>query len=553
MKRILIIVCALVATVALQAQVINNVDVKAVVGPDGSATITQVWDAEVSSGTEFYIPMENLGPMEVSNLQVSENGQRYISEGTRWKVSRSLAEKAGRCGIVEKSDGVELCWGQGSMGRHIWTATFDVTNLVQGYDDYDGFNFMFVNPGIGPIGEASVTIENGTGGEEWTSDNVKVWGFGFDGHISVVDGKIKCVTYDNMSKSNKIIVLARFDKGLVQPEVDNGKSFEKLQQKALKGSDYTEDESLDFGALLFVLVPILLGFGALLFVIIATATGRTKAKKIYGVRKVDGWWRQPPEEGNLFASYYILEKGERFATAQWPHGKDLVGACFLKWVLEKKVIPVKEDAAGKRYNLQLEPGALFDDAAEGDLYQMVVEAAGSNMILETGEFERWSKRKYERIMNWPGKAAEAGRKYLIDKNRLDYSGYSTDEGKEEACKVIQFKNFLKDFTLNDERGVPEVALWKDYLVYAQLYGIADEVTKQLKKLYPADFAHYAQTLNIDPAYLPRIITMNRSLANNAYANAAAKLSSVRSGGGGGFTSIGGGGGFSGGGFGGGSR
>ena len=184
---------------------------------------------------------------------------------------------------------------------------------------------------------------------------------------------------------------------------------------------------------------------------------------------------------------------------------------------------------------------------------MVVEAAGDNMILETGEFERWSKRKYERIMNWPGKAAESGRKYLIDRNRLTFTGVSTEEGKEKAQQVIQFKNFLKDFTLNNERSVPEVALWKDYLVFAQLYGIADQVAKQLKQLYPADFAHFAQSLNMDANYLPTIINMNRNIATNAYTNAAAKLTSVRSGGGGGFSSIGGGGGFSGGGFGGGSR
>ena len=119
--------------------------------------------------------------------------------------------------------------------------------------------------------------------------------------------------------------------------------------------------------------------------------------------------------------------------------------------------------------------------------------------------------------------------------------------------MVQFKNFLKDFTLNNEREVPEVALWKDYLVFAQLYGIADKVAEQLKKLFPADFDHYARSLDIEPNYLPTIIRMNTNLANVAYTNAAVKMSSVRSSGGGGHASFGGGGGFSGGGFGGGSR
>lgn len=540
------------AALALDAQEINRVQVTAAVKADGSAHITQIWDANISSGTEFYIPMENLGPMEVSNLQVSENGRQYLSEGNRWKVKRSLEEKAGRCGIVEKSDGVELCWGQGSMGRHVWTAQFDVTNLVQGYEDYDGFNFMFVNPNIGPISEASVTIINETGGDEWTSDNVKVWAFGFEGSISVTDGKIVCSSAGYMPKSHKIIVLARFDKDMLQLDVEHDKSFEKLQDKAFKGSDYIEEDDGDFKKFLLVMLPaFLFGLGAIIWLLWVSATGRTLSKKIYGVNKITDWWRDVPQEGNLFASYYILDKGERFQPHQ--HDKDLIGACFLKWVLEKKVVPVPDVKHPKRINLELNPAALFDDASEGELYSMVVEAAGDNMILETGEFERWSKRKYERVMNWPGKASESGRRYLQDRGRLDIAGRTTEQGIDKAQEVIKFKNFLKDFTLNNERSVPEVHLWKDYLVFAQLYGIADQVAEQLKKLYPADFAHYAQSLNMDTSYLPTIINMNRNLANSAYTNAAAKLTSVRSGGGGGFSSFGGGGGFSGGGFGGGSR
>ena len=551
MKRILTFIICVIAAFALDAQEINRVQVTAAVKADGSAHITQYWDATVSSGTEFYIPVENLGPMEISNLQVSENGRKYLSEGNRWKVKRSLEEKAGRCGIVEKSDGVELCWGQGSMGRHEWTAEFDVTNLVQGYEDYDGFNFMFVNPGIAPIGQANVSIENATGGPEWTDENVKVWAFGFEGYIEVRDGKIVCNSTSPMSKNNKVIILARFDKGMLSPAISRNSSFEKLQKKAFRGSDYDDDDKEGFLALLLVLIPILGGLFALIWFIVIKATGRVYSKKIYGVNKITDWWREPPEEGNLPASFYILDKGDRLQ--QHKSNKDLIGAFFLKWVLEKKAIPIRDVKHPKRFNLQLEPASFFDDPSEGELFQMVIEAAGDNGILETGEFEKWSKRKYERFLGWPEKAIQSGRKYLTEKGRLDYKGHSTEDGIEKAQQVIQFKNFLKAFTLNDEREIGEVALWKDYLVFAQLYGIADQVAAQLKKLFPADFDHYARSLNLDPVSLPNIIWMNNNIANTAYSRATAKMSSVRSGGGGGFSSLGGGGGFSGGGFGGGSR
>ena len=552
MKRILLTLIAALTVVNLQAQYINSVDITARVQADGSAVITQVWDAEVSSGTEFYIPVENLGDMEISNLRVSENGRQYISEGNKWKVKRSLEEKTGRCGIVEKKNGVELCWGQGSYGRHVWTAQFDAANLVQGYEDYDGFNFMFVNPGIGSIAQAKVTIENATGGDEWTSDNVKIWAFGFDGEISVENGKIVCYTSSAMSKSHKIIVLARFDKDMLQPVVEHDKSFQKLQDKAFKGSDYNEDDDADFKKFLLVMLPfILFGFGIIIWFIWAYATGRVYSKKIFGVNKITGWWREPPQEGNLPASFYVLDKGDRFQ--QHKFNKDLIGAFFLKWVLEKKAVPIRDEKHPKRYNLQLDPACLFDDPSEGELFQMVSEAAGDNGILESGEFEKWSRSKYERFLSWPEKSIQSGRKYLTEKGRLDRKGHSTEEGMEKARQVVEFKNFLKDFTLNNEREIGEVALWKDYLVFAQLFGIADQVAAQLKKLFPADFDHYARSLNMDPNYFPTIIHMNNNLANVAYNKATAKMTSVRTGGGGGHASFGGGGGFSGGGFGGGSR
>ena len=551
MKRFLLLLCALAASAAVSAQEINSIDVTATLSGDGSAHITQVWDAEVSSGTEWYIPIGNLGPMEVKNLKVSENGRYYISEGTSWDVDRSLAQKAGRCGIVEKRDGVELCWGQGSMGHHVWNAEFDVLGLAQSLEDYDGFNFMFVNPGIGPIARANVIIENATDGPVWTDENVKVWAFGFEGYIEVRDGKIVCNSTSPMSKSNKIIILARFDKGMLSPAVSHNYAFAKLQNKAFRGSYYDDDDKEGIIALLLVLIPILGGLFAIIWLIVIKATGRVYSKKIYGVNKITDWWREPPEEGNLPASFYILDKGDRLHMHK--SNKDLIGAFFLKWVLEKKAIPIRDVKHPKRFNLQLESASFFDDPSEGELFQMVIEAAGDNGILETGEFEKWSKRKYERFLGWPEKAIQSGRKYLTEKGRLDYSGHSTEDGIEKAQQVIQFKNFLKDFTLNDEREIGEVALWKDYLVFAQLYGIADQVAAQLKKLFPADFDHYARSLNLDPVSLPNIIWMNNNIASTAYSRATAKMSSVRSGGGGGFSSLGGGGGFSGGGFGGGSR
>jgi uncharacterized membrane protein len=99
----------------------------------------------------------------------------------------------------------------------------------------------------------------------------------------------------------------------------------------------------------------------------------------------------------------------------------------------------------------------------------------------------------------------------------------------------------------------EVGLWKDYLVFAQLYGIADKVAEQFQKLYPKEFQELSQSVGMDPNMMQRTIRLNNMTTTSAMNRATSKYQAGSIKGTGGHTSFGGGGGFSGGGFGGGSR
>ena len=65
-KQILTAVLLLGLGATAMAQQIHSVDVNAALRRDGSAIITQVWDATVVSGTEWYIPIENLDEMALA-------------------------------------------------------------------------------------------------------------------------------------------------------------------------------------------------------------------------------------------------------------------------------------------------------------------------------------------------------------------------------------------------------------------------------------------------------------------------------------------------------
>ena len=554
MRKLLLSVLAVFAgTLAVYGQTLRDMDIRAELLPDGSARITQVWDATVVDGTEMYIPISNLGKMTVRDLSVSENGLAYANEGRRWDVDRTLAEKAGRCGIIEKHDGVELCWGKTSYGRHVWTVEYTVTGLVQAFTDADGFNFMFVNPGFdAPAQHVKVTIVNAAGGPQWTYDNTRVWGFGSYGDINVTDGQIVYESSEPFSYNSSFIALVRFDKGMFSPAVSRDMSFDDLKKKAMEGSSYGEKswmEKLFLG--LFALL-----FGGSLFAVIRaavlTALGYKYKKSMFGKTKITEWWRDVPMEGNLFASSYVLDDGLRFPSGQ-SSSKGLIGALFLRWILEGKVKVQPDPNNSKRVNLDFSQDPDIQDDVERSLYNMARSASGSNLLLESGEFEKWSEQNFKKMTAWPTRAKAHGKGWLFEKHYFAKGNSTNEDGAREAGHVIEFKNFLNDFTLSKERGAVEVGLWKDYLVFAQLYGIADKVATQFQKLYPKEFEEVAHSVGVDPNVMMRTIRLNNNMSTSAISHAVAKQQAGSIKGMGGHTSFGGGGGFSGGGFGGGGR
>ena len=118
-------------------------------------------------------------------------------------------------------------------------------------------------------------------------------------------------------------------------------------------------------------------------------------------------------------------------------------------------------------------------------------------------------------------------------------------------EVFGLKKFLKDFTLIQDRGAVEVGLWNNYLIFASLYGIAEQVYKDFKKVCPEYFTlskTMEQFQDVTPTVMWSTFNDSTRYFNRAASSyAASKSSGSGWSGGGGHTSFGGGGGFSGGG------
>ena len=555
---------AILPCVGLRAQTINEILVLVDLQHNGDAEVTESWDITIPSSTEaseWYIPKFSMreANMGLEDFQVYDSeGEPYENDGRSWNTRRSRAEKAGRCGIVDYDDGsFDLCWGFGTTGRHKWYLTYTLKHLVQSLrDSCDAFHYQFVNSEL-PSEPRSVQImiRDTLCATAWEpEENVGAWTFGYECENYFEDNRFVSISDGRVSSG---IVMMRFEKGMYEPEASRDITFKEFKKKAFKGSDYKGGGGfLDFlsnlGDIGWTLI---ITFGLILWGMVVSIrnkimrkTGKRYRTNIFGVKKVDGWFREAPLKGSLPAAYSLLSYGDRLASSE-DYDKGLIGAYFLRWIQDGLVKIVQSGTADGKHNVDLafeNAAPQFADDVEAKLYNMAYQAAGENHILEKKEFEKWSRVNYTTINSWPASVKVAGR------------GQWFTATFEERQKLAQMKNFLQDFTMMEIRDAGQVHLWKDYLVYAQLFGIAAKVAENFKKLYPVEFKEFNDTMGYRGTNMIYAISVTNSYANLMTYTARERQRQVdaersRSSGGGGRGSFGGGGGFSGGGRGGGLR
>lgn len=548
MKLKKLMLAALFASVFLwgtaAANNVSDINIDVTVKNDGSALIVQHWTGTFNEGTENYIPI-NTGGIGVSDLAVSdEKGEYEYTDG--WDVNAGFDEKAGKCGINPTSDGVELCFGISDYGEKAYTIGYTVTDFIKGYSDFDGTNFMLINPGMSTfptMGTITLSMENGMLLDE---NSAGIWAFGFKGDINFSEGKVIAKTSEPLEGDNSMIIMLRLNKGIISPETSLDKSFEEVKSRAFEGSDYSYDEELTpfeevLSYIILFSVPALI-----IFLIFLMFKRRREIKKFY---RESQYYRDVPNGGDIEVSYFL---SRQFNVA---HDESLIiGALMLSMINGGSIEPETAEDIGffgktkQTVNLKLVKPP--KTAVENRLYNVLVSAAGDDGVLQEKELERYAYKNPKAINSIMDGAEEDGKAQFINrggavKNSCRRIKHLTESGKDELSQVMGLKKYLDEFSLISERSVDETIIWQDYMVYAALFGIADKVISQLKKLYPdriAEFEDYNRNVIITHSYY-----------TSMYNSAQRAQQAARTSGAGGASSIGGGGGFSGGGSGGGSR
>ena len=107
---------------------------------------------------------------------------------------------------------------------------------------------------------------------------------------------------------------------------------------------------------------------------------------------------------------------------------------------------------------------------------MLYDAAGDDDILQPSELRTYIKTEQHQLQMGPYAR-------LIS----SFYHYEPDEKcvpQEEINEVYGFFKYLRDFTLMPERHIQEVALWQEFMVFAALYDLTEQVGKDLKRINP---------------------------------------------------------------------
>ena len=566
MKRWITLIAALVSTIAVFAreQRVRDLDIEVTLYPTGVALVHERWDVNTGDEiTEWYLPRENLGDIEINSFSVLSDGQELSDDG-EWDVDRSRKQKAGRFGIVHKRNSVELCWGVGEYGDHIYDAFYVMTNTVKSLNDYDMFHMQLVNDELkAPPQHVRVTISPSEQlSKQLDTSWVRTWGFGFNGTVAFTEGG--SVVYESTEPFgyySSVIALLRFDKGVFEPTSVQERDFQEALDRAMEGADFGSDGDYDdeddtAGAIAGLIMMILGYLGVRKGYRKATGKiSKREKKKLLGVAENQiNWYREIPMDSDLIAADYALSRlGE-------DRKQNALASAEILRMIYNGYLDVQKDAEGKieiTFSKDKSGKAPLDSLAS-DLWSMMLEASGDDRVLQEKEFSSWSSKNKKRLYNWTEKMSTMGKSTFRSKGWMRTGDTKfTAEGQQEAQHLIGFRKFLGDFTLVDVRETAEAHLWQDYLVYGALFGIADKVAKQLKDIDPVLFERtvgYDYTTFNGALYSLNNLSRAITSANRAYAASTYSGGSGGSWGGyGGHSSFGGGGGFSGGGHGGGGR
>lgn len=537
----------------VNANTINSIKMDIYVDNSGDAHVTEIWDCYATQDTEWYHTYNNIGNSNIVNLTVKDEDNILYESLGKWNINGSFNDKKYKSGLNHTGNGTEVCFGISEYNtQKTYTANYTITNFVSNLTDSQMMYWTLIDFEK-EIGEVYIKIHS----DFRYSDTVGVWGYGnYGGTAYVYDGYIEMQSPGNLETNEYMTILVQFPQNTFKGVTNNlNNDFNYyLGLAESRSTKYDDSDDTMAGIITFSFIALWI------FLLIKSISNASNEGKIIPTKEAKllkdykEYYRDIPCNKDIFRAYYISYEYNIINNKS-----DLLGAMLLKWFREKNIsIQKREVGIIKKKEedcIVFNKDTVLDNELENRLYQMMYKASKDG-VLEKKEFEKWAEKNYENVFGWFDDVVNKERQKLIEDGILKskekkslfvsakdkYEFVNKEIFHEEAKNLKGLRNYLKAYTLIHEREAIEVTLFEEYLIMAQIFGIAKTVIKEFKDLYPELINESSFESYDNLTYIHYTSHNSMKSASEAYSRARSYSS-----GGGGFSSGGGGGGSFGGG------
>lgn len=579
---------------------LNKLDFYVKVNSDGSMRVIETWNIDIRDTNTLYKTFEmdkkRFSSFEDVTVRDVTNNRAFT------QIDEEMYHVTKDCyyGLQKSNGDFEIAWGVGlddSYDTRTYEISYTVTDAIGKYNDYAELYWQFVGEDF-EISASEVTGTIILPESAKNIEDIKVWGHTeeLNGEIYVTGKNEISFQIDNFNAGHYIEVRSLFPTDMIQStrrEYAEDRYNTVLQEETNWANQAnlrrTWDSIKDKVIIVFIIFVVI----AIIIIFIQKAVKYGKKlgelKKYIPEQKLD-YFRELPEKNTTPGeAVYILEEPYNKFTSYF--GK-ILSATLLDLKLKKYIdLKTEKDQKGKDKiiisRLRQPDDNLKED--EKTILKFICNIDKKEEEITVTMLEKYISDHYSSVEKLIKQSEKDIEKQLEKENiynkkqkeeYLNYSGLAgmyyvfailtliiilwafplaivflingilcssvkkninvlTQKGINDKEKWKGLKKYMEDFSLLNEKEVPAIEVWEQYLVYATAFGIADKVLKQLKTVYP----NIDELDNINSsAYMYFIYHSNFSSSiSNSISSSISSAYSSSSGGGGGFSGGGGGG------------
>ncbi len=523
---------------------LKNLSYDVTLNADGSANVKETWDISIEDTNTLFktFEIDSTKYSDIINVSLVETTGGIRKNFSRIYQEKYHVDKDCFYALINSSRDFEIAWGvheDSSHARRTFEMSYTIVDAVKNYADCSEFYWQFIGT------DSAIPAKKVTGtitlpANVANLDDFRVWAHGpLNGNINKASNNKVSFEVQNLS-SHTMLEIRIVTPTNIFAHNNNSSLQNKLSQILAQEQRWADEANREREAVaarqrniifFFVITNVV---GIILAIILIK---KIKAYKLELQKAPDfkptmpsKYFRDIPNENSTPAQAAFLYY---FKTSSFSiHASNVFSATMLDLCLKKylsfEILGEKKNEIKITLTPNMDTSLL--PKAELEIYE-ILEQVSSSKEFTMKDFEAYCKKhssaflsKYNNIETYAKEEAESQGNY--DKNL--YKQYNnwlskgigyfflfivsipfmivnvipsiictvycfkisgryntlTQKGVDEKEAWVGLKNYMQDFSMMEEKEVPELILWEKYLVFATAFGIADTVLKQLKVIYP---------------------------------------------------------------------